>query len=121
MTDHSDPITKVPGVRIAPGSSERAPFIYFDGAVTYGVNNGAIQIELAANTIVPDGVTTRTDVLISAHLRCSPAAARGLREAIEKALEMIEMASAHTLCSPYHPLSTDLLKGLDSSLYSTLS
>ena len=31
--------------------------------MTYGVNNGAIQIELAANTIMPEGTGTRTDVL----------------------------------------------------------
>jgi hypothetical protein len=29
----------------------------------YGVNNGAIQMELAANTIMPEGIGTKTDVL----------------------------------------------------------
>jgi hypothetical protein len=84
MTDESIP----KGIKIAVGSSEQAPFIYFDGAATYGVNNGAIQIELAANTIMPEGTGTRTDVLITAHLRCSPSAAIGLRDAITRALEM---------------------------------
>jgi hypothetical protein len=82
MTDESI------GIKIAAGSSERAPFIYFDGVVTFGVNNGVIQIELAANTIIPEGVGTKNDVLITAHLRCSPSAAIGLRDAINKALEM---------------------------------
>jgi hypothetical protein len=88
MADKPDPTAKGPGIKIAPGSSEQAPFIYFDGAATYGVSNGAIQIELAANTIMPEGTGTRTDVLITAHLRCSPAAAMGLRDAISRALEM---------------------------------
>jgi len=87
MTDE----TKAGGIKIAPGSSEQAPFIYFDGVVTYGVNNGAIQIELAANTIMPDGPGTKTDVLITAHLRCSPAAASALRDMIDKALAMLQL------------------------------
>jgi hypothetical protein len=79
---------KGPGIKIAPGSSERAPFIYCDGVVTFGVSSGVIQLELASNTIVPESTGTRTDVLITAHLRCSPSAAIGLRDAITRALEM---------------------------------
>jgi hypothetical protein len=75
-------------IKVAVGSSEQAPFIYFDGVVTFGVNAGAIQLELAANTLVPDGAAIRTDVLITAHLRCSPAAAMSLRDSIDKALAM---------------------------------
>ncbi len=60
MIDNRSPITKSPGIKIALGSSEQAPFIYFDGVATYGVNNGAIQMELAANTIMPEGTGTRT-------------------------------------------------------------
>jgi hypothetical protein len=52
---------KGPGIKIAPGSSELAPFIYCDGVATYGVNNGVIQLELASNTIMPEGTGTRTD------------------------------------------------------------
>jgi hypothetical protein len=67
------------------GCRELAPFIYFDAAPTYGVNNGAIQVELAASTVLPDGSgAVRIDVLITAHLRCSPTAAMSLREAIDK-------------------------------------
>ena len=76
------------GIKIASGSSEQAPFIYLDGVATYGVNGGVVQLELAANTIMPEGGGTRTDVLITAHLRCSPSAAIGLRAAINRALEM---------------------------------
>ena len=50
MTDNPGPVSEVPAIRVTPGSSERAPFIYLDGVPTYGTNNGAIQLELAANT-----------------------------------------------------------------------
>ena len=73
---------------MAPASSERAPFIYCDGVVTFGTSGGIIQLELGANTIVPDGPATKIDVLVTAHLRCSPAAAAGIRDAIDKALAM---------------------------------
>jgi hypothetical protein len=76
------------GIKIAPGSSEQAPFVYCDGVALFGVNSGVIQLELAANTIMPEGTGTRTDVLITAHLRCSPNTAIGIRDAITRALEM---------------------------------
>jgi hypothetical protein len=90
MTDKPDPApATVPGVMLTNLGAENAPFIYFDGVVTFGMNKGAVQIELAANVInpTPDG-GTRTDVVITAHLRCSPAAALDLRQAIEKAMLM---------------------------------
>jgi hypothetical protein len=86
------PDAKPGGFKVVEGSSDRAPFIYFDGSVTHGVNAGAIQIELAANAIVPEGQAVRTDVLIVAHLRCSPNAAISLRDSIDKALEMLKLA-----------------------------
>jgi hypothetical protein len=82
------------GIKIATGSTEQAPFIYFDGVVTYGVNFGIIQIELAANILSPEGKGVRTDVLITAHLRCGPTAAIALRESITKALEMPQVDMA---------------------------
>jgi hypothetical protein len=87
MADDANPVSPVPGtIKIAPGTSELAPFIYFDGVPTYGINNGAIQLELAANIILPDGKGVKIDVVITAHLRCSPVAAVALREAINQAL-----------------------------------
>lgn len=65
-----------------------APFIYFDAAVTFGTNNGVIEIELASRSIVPAN-GTRNEVIMTAHLRCSPNAAASLREAIDKALAML--------------------------------
>jgi hypothetical protein len=86
MADETSP--KPPAIKIAPGSSELAPFIYCDGVATYGVSGGVIQLELATNTVMPEGAGTRTDVLITAHLRCSPNAAVQLRDSITRALEI---------------------------------
>jgi len=86
MADETNPAPERPGIKITPGTSELAPFIYFDAVPTYGTNNGAIQIELAANTILPDGRGVKIDLAITAHLRCSPAAAVALRDVIDKAL-----------------------------------
>ena len=86
MAHESTP--KGPGINIAAGSSEQAPFVYFDGVPTYGMHAGVVQLELAANTILPEGTGTRTDVVITAHLRCSPGAALALRDTINRMLEM---------------------------------
>jgi hypothetical protein len=91
--DTTDKPTGTPRAGLTVLSSE-APFIYFDGATTYGVNFGAIQIELAANIIVPteDG-GTKTEIVMTAHLRCSPKAAAGLRDSIDRVLAMVEQAA----------------------------
>jgi hypothetical protein len=90
MADSTNSNAEMPEIRIVPGSSELAPFIYFDGVPTFGIRNGAIQIELAANTILPEGKGVKIEVVITAHLRCSPAAASGLRETIDKALALLQ-------------------------------
>ena len=72
-------------------SSETAPIVYFDIVPTYGVMAGAIQIELAGRNInpLPDG-ETQVEFMVTGRLRCSPVAAENLRDAIDKALEMLE-------------------------------
>jgi hypothetical protein len=68
-------------------ASEQAPFVYFDGVITHGLNHGVIQLELAAKTVVPDGKGGATsEVVMTAHLRCSVDAAVNLRQAIDHAL-----------------------------------
>jgi hypothetical protein len=71
--------------------SGSAPFIYCDGSGAYGVMNGAIQIELASRILIPraDGGTD-VKFVTTGHLRCSPAAAKLIREAIDGALKMLE-------------------------------
>lgn len=90
MADPDAPATNPGGVIISTGSSERAPFVYFDGASCFGHHNGTIQVELAANMLLPVGTGVRVDVIQTAHLRCSPAAAMALREALDKALTMYQ-------------------------------
>lgn len=71
-----------------------APIIYFDIAPTYGVMNGAVQIELASRILIPDGQKTGVEFVINGHLRCSPAAAMHLANAIAEALKMLEQPNA---------------------------
>jgi hypothetical protein len=68
-----------------------APFIYTDGSAAFGVMNGAIQIELASRVLIPrmDGGLD-VKFVTTGHLRCSPAAAKLIREAIDGALKMLE-------------------------------
>jgi hypothetical protein len=60
MADKPNPTG--PGLKIVPGSSELAPFVYCDGVALFGVSGGVIQLELATNTIMPEGAGTRTDI-----------------------------------------------------------
>jgi hypothetical protein len=89
MTNPPDPI-----ISTAPPPYEdrgTAPFIYCDGSAAFGVMNGAIQIELASRILIPrtDGGTD-VKFVTTGHLRCSPAAAKLIREAIDGALKMLE-------------------------------
>ena len=78
-------------VTISGSSSERAPIVYFDNVSCFGHHNGSIQIELVTNLLMPVGAAVRVDVVQTAHLRCSPAAALALREALDKALAMLKL------------------------------
>ncbi len=66
-------------------------FVYFDGVSAFGHVNGAIQVELAANALdaSEDGSVQVRRVSV-AHLRCSPAAAGDLMQALQKALDMLQ-------------------------------
>ena len=86
MAHESGP--KGPCIETVARSSEQAPFVYFDGVLTYGMIAGVVQLELAANIVLPESTGTRTDVVITAHLRCSPGAALSLRDTINRVLEM---------------------------------
>jgi hypothetical protein len=70
---------------------DTAPFVYFDISPTHGTLSGAIQIELAArilNTALDGSVEIK--FITTGRLRCSPAAALNLRNAIDAALKMLE-------------------------------
>jgi hypothetical protein len=68
------------------------PLIYFDFVPTHGTLGGAVQIELAARTLAPSqqsgGVIIET--IEVGRLRCSPMAAKFLRDALDAALKMLE-------------------------------
>lgn len=68
-----------------------APFVYFDAAPVFGFQNGMIEVALTARalTLKADGMSGG-DIVAIAHLRSSAAAAAGLRDALTKALEMME-------------------------------
>jgi hypothetical protein len=66
-----------------------APFIYFDAVSAYGAANGVSQVELIARKMKPnDDGAVISEFITVAHLRCSPAAARDLRNALDAALRM---------------------------------
>lgn len=67
-----------------------APIVYFDGVPVYGCFSGNLEIELAARMLMPkpDGSVV-ADMGCTAHLRCSPAAAAMLVDALTKALDML--------------------------------
>ena len=79
------------------------PFVYFDGVVSHGANHGVIQLELAAKIVVPDPTEkagARTQVVVTAHVRCSPDAAADLKRAIDSALALAKRPSHRTRPSP---------------------
>ena len=80
-------------------NSSAPEFIYFDGAPTFGVYGGAIQVELASRVLIPAGGNVDVEFVINAHLRCSPAAALELRSALEKALQMLAEPQAPTVAA----------------------
>jgi hypothetical protein len=71
-----------------------APFVYFDGAPSMGVQNGVIELELCARAVMPkaDG-TVYADMVCVAHLRCTLAAAANLRDALTRTLDMVDDAN----------------------------
>jgi hypothetical protein len=97
MTDKSNPATpKGFGITVSNLGAESAPFIYFDGVAAFGMHQGLVQIELAANVLNLNGNGgVKNDVVFTAHLRCSPDAARNLQTEIGNAL-LIAMPTAPT-------------------------
>lgn len=84
------PLTSVPAAaQPSVFGSDAAPVIYFDGVIAFGICNGVIQLELAANHLVPvslDGTKIKVKHVIAVHLRCSPDTANNLMEVIEKVI-----------------------------------
>jgi hypothetical protein len=76
-------------------NTETAPVVFFDGPVAWAVLDGVIAIELGVRAMVPVGegegeVGAETEGHIAARIRCSPAAARHLRDVIIQTLDMLD-------------------------------
>ena len=63
-----------------------SPFIFYEAAAAFGVNNGVINVTLAANRtwVGQDGIVN--DQVVTAYLRGNIPAAMSLRAAIDAAL-----------------------------------
>lgn len=68
-----------------------APLVYFDSVPVHGTFCGHIEVEIAARMLMPkpDG-SVIVDMACTAHLRCSPQAARMMIETLTNALAMLE-------------------------------
>ena len=69
--------------------SDAAPIVYFDGILAWGTHNGMLQIEVAANTLVPSDLEAgpvKTRIVVTGHLRFSAVAARQLADMLDEAL-----------------------------------
>ena len=54
-----------PGVGIVQiAGNAVAPFVYFDQAATYGLQAGAVQVELVAATVLPNTIAALSAVLL---------------------------------------------------------
>jgi hypothetical protein len=67
-----------------------APVIFFSVPAAHGVENGIIEVELAARVLLPTPGTVDTRFRLFARLRCSVVAARLLQDCLGRALEMHE-------------------------------
>ena len=68
-----------------------ASLVYFDIVGAYGIMHGTVEIELATRILVPAANgATEVKFLSTGRLRCSPAAAINLRNALDAALKMLE-------------------------------
>jgi hypothetical protein len=86
-------------------NTETAPLIYFDGAIAWGTYAGVVQIELGARAMCATtdgdlGAPAEVAVHVSGRLRCSPAAARQLRDVIDKSLAKPEQPQGPDAVAP---------------------
>ena len=85
----TDPTPQANVAKLEIKGNASAPFVYFDHVATFGIQAGAVILELVARTILPEGPGTKNEIVATCHLRCSPDAARELQRTIEKALSMM--------------------------------
>ena len=77
------PLAKIPTTAPIPIIGNlSAPFVYFDRVAAQGTHHGVVHFELVAVTTVSDGQQTATQIVTTAHLRCSLAALENLKQSI---------------------------------------
>jgi hypothetical protein len=86
-------------------NTETAPLIFFDGAIAWGTYAGVVQIEFGARALCATtdgdlGAPAEVAVHVFGRLRCSPAAARQLRDVIDKSLEKLEQPHGADVAAP---------------------
>jgi len=74
---------------------KRANFVFFDGARTFGLVNGVVNVEVVGNVLRGSG-KNRLDVEVVevAQLRCSVPAAKSLIQALQMAIGEAEGAAS---------------------------
>jgi hypothetical protein len=87
MADNPDTRPGEVAVVTPVSDTPHAPFIFYEGASTFGHTNGVINLTLSASRtcVGPDGAV-KNDLVVVAYLRGNLQAALSLREAIDKAL-----------------------------------
>jgi hypothetical protein len=96
------PVEAIPSVNggVSAIASAHAPFLYFEGAPTFGHLNGIIRVTLEATRDLPTGqhpsATVGTDRVLVAHLRGNIQAFLALRAAIDGALLLANPAPTRT-------------------------
>jgi hypothetical protein len=75
------------GMTLPVSDTFHAPFVFFEGAPTFGFVNGVVNVTLAAGRtwISPDSVVVN-DYVVVAYLRGNIPAMLSLRQAIDQAL-----------------------------------
>ena len=87
MEDDRDERSKTASLPLSQAGSATAPFIFVDGAGTFGFNDGVANITLEAITHVSGDDSVITERRVVAHLRMG---VKGLAS-LKKAIEAIEL------------------------------
>jgi hypothetical protein len=86
VIDKPDKPEQVPAQKLTITDTGIAPYIFFEGAPSFGFANGIVNVTLAASRhLMKDGVVA-SDVVAVAHLRCNAIAALELRNALDSAI-----------------------------------
>ena len=89
MTKKPDPLHPATLKQSVPSvvDEHHAPIIFFDEAPNFGNSGSVLNVTLCAyRNLARPGNSIHTDLIVTAHLRCSIAAAITLRKALDDAL-----------------------------------